>query len=415
MKRQKTGKIFYGWYIVLAGMVIFSAIMGIIGNCISLFLVPVCRDLGFSRKAMGANQTIIFGCTALFSFFAGKFFETFNSKRVLQVCGILAGVAYFSYSFATKLWQFYLLSTLCGFCFAAMTIVPMSMIINNWFHQKSGVALGISFMGSGVGGMVFNFIAGGCMEAFGWRAAYRILAGLMLLLVLPCVFRVIYVHPEEIGLLPYGEKSAETAAAATLTGLTLKEALCRPYFWIHCICYTVFGFTNNTVATTIAPHLNDIGAPAVFCTAAIACSMGMLAVGKFAVGKMLDRLSPRCIFCFAYGAVCMGLLSLILAKKSLLFIFPIVLGMGFGCPFGTLGGAYLTRTFFGQRDYVTIVGIFSALGYLGGMLSPLLNGAVFDALGSYEPTLWVQMLLSVFSLLLCCFAATRKSQVSAQA
>ena len=184
MKRQKTGGKFYGWYIVLAGMVIFSAIMGIIGNCISLFLVPVCRDLGFSRKAMGANQTIIFGCTALFSFFAGKFFETFNSKRVLQVCGILAGVAYFSYSFATKLWQFYLLSTLCGFCFAAMTIVPMSMIINNWFHQKSGVALGISFMGSGVGGMVFNFIAGGCMEAFGWRAAYRILAGLMLLLVL---------------------------------------------------------------------------------------------------------------------------------------------------------------------------------------------------------------------------------------
>lgn len=110
MKQHRRPKLFYGWYVVLAGMVVLGVIMGIIGNCASLFIVPVCRDLGFSRRAMGVNQTIIFGCTTLFSFFAGKFFSKFNPKHVLQFCGILASILYFCYSFAERIWVFYLLS-----------------------------------------------------------------------------------------------------------------------------------------------------------------------------------------------------------------------------------------------------------------------------------------------------------------
>lgn len=265
------------------------------------------------------------------------------------------------------------------------------MIINNWFHEKNGVALGMTFMGSGIGGMLFNFVAGGCIDAFGWRAAYRILAVIIFLLVVPCVFWVIHVRPEDIGLVPYGEKNQETADAANLTGLSLHEAFHRPYFWIH--------------------YLSDIGAPSAICTAAIACSMGALALGKFVVGKMLDRFSAVTMVSFTYLAVCMGLSALMFADRSLLFLFPIVFGMGFGCSFGTLGGSYITRTFFGQRDYVAIMGIFSALGYFGGMLSPIVDGAVFDALGSYVPALAIQLFLTVFVLVLCLATAVRKKQV----
>ena len=62
----------------------------------------------------------------------------------------------------------------------------------------------------------------------------------------------------------------------------------------------------------------------------------------------------------------------------------IILGVALGCAYGTVATPIIVQTVFGKRDYAAIVGIFTAMGNLGGVLSPTLNGTAYDMFGSYN-------------------------------
>ena len=70
--KQQTSKIFYGWWVVLAGFVIMGACVGIVSNCASQFIKPIAADLGYSRAAVSLINTIFSGCYMAMSFMAAK-------------------------------------------------------------------------------------------------------------------------------------------------------------------------------------------------------------------------------------------------------------------------------------------------------------------------------------------------------
>ena len=51
---------------------------------------------------------------------------------------------------------------------------------------------------------IFNALAGGWIEAFGWHAVFRILASIQALVMIPILFLVLRVSPQEVGLQPLG-------------------------------------------------------------------------------------------------------------------------------------------------------------------------------------------------------------------
>ena len=50
-------KIYYGWIIVAVGVIMMMS-YGIVNNCISLYVVPICSELGFTRKAGAFMSTL---------------------------------------------------------------------------------------------------------------------------------------------------------------------------------------------------------------------------------------------------------------------------------------------------------------------------------------------------------------------
>lgn len=55
-------KIYYGWIIVAVGVIMMMS-YGIVNNCISLYVVPICSELGFTRKA-GAFMSTLYSAGA---------------------------------------------------------------------------------------------------------------------------------------------------------------------------------------------------------------------------------------------------------------------------------------------------------------------------------------------------------------
>lgn len=112
---------------------------------------------------------------------------------------------YTGYSLCTSLPMFYVLSAVVGFSIGGMTMIPLSLIVSNWFHEKRGLAIGIAFMGSGVGGMVLQPITASIVQAMGWRTAYQCLGVLMFCTIVPCSFFVLKRSPADVGLKPLGD------------------------------------------------------------------------------------------------------------------------------------------------------------------------------------------------------------------
>jgi len=66
-----------------------------------------------------------------------------------------------------------------------------------------------------------------------------------------------------------------------------------------------------------------------------------------------------------------------------MFVFLLIYAPGFG---GTIPlGPALQADYFGTAHYGTIVGSMRVIAMVGGLISPIIAGWIFDTVGSYQP------------------------------
>ena len=396
------GKLFYGWVIVAGGIFVMATVIGIGWNCFSQFIKPVCADMGFSRQAMSTNMTLLSFAQFFLNLAWGQLIKKVSVKKLLRVAAIANPVAYFCYSFAQNIWMFYACSLVIGITMNMLTILAFSLILSNWFHEKRGTAIGITFMGTGLGGMVFNPITASLIANFGWRMAYKVLAAIIFVCTVIPIYFIIKLHPSEKGLRPLGyekEAAAGIAGSGEEEGELFKDLVKTARFRAVCIGITCTTTAIGCMTQLMSPNLTDNGYNAGAAAVMVSVCMAALAIGKMSLGVIFDKLGTRrstllSVFC---GAV--GISGMIMCRFPA-FLPLIVIGQCFGSSFGTVAVPIITQNLFGKKDYSQIFGFISACTSIGGAISPTLNGAVFDKLGSYNPAfmLWVCLLAIAFCI-----------------
>ncbi len=379
-------KLFYGWIIVAAGCVIMATTMGVMSNCNSLFIRPISEDLGLSRQAVSTMLSVMSLGSMAASFFAGKIFNETNIIRIMRVSIIVMSAAYFANSLAQDIRFLYLTHLINGIGMCLVTTLPITFLLNNWFTDKVGYALGLASMGSGIGGALFNTIAGQLIASVGWRSTYRILTLFVIVLSVPCVFFLLKLKPEEMGLEPYTDPSLHRTdePKEENTGYSFAEARRLPVFWILCVMCIVIGTCMNGMYTSVSPYLQDSGYSITFSANFLSVCMLALAVGKILLGKIFDRSGVRIAFCWACLCVSLACAGLLLCKSFLPSLVLTVLGIAFGCIFGAVVFPLSIPLIFGKKDYRAIMGPYAALISLGGVFGPTIAGKIYDVFGSYS-------------------------------
>ena len=381
-------KIFYGWIIVAAGCVIMAATMGILSNCNSLFIKPISEDLGISRQAVSAIISLLsFGSMAA-SFFAGRIFNETNIIRIMKMAVIVMVLSCFASSFATDIRMLYVTFAINGVTMCLTTTLPMTFILNNWFKDKVGYALGLASMGSGFGGALFSAIAGQLITRLGWRMTYRILALSIMITAVPCIFLFLRLRPEEMGLEPYREQheAAEQPQESTVSaaGYTYSEARRLPLFWILCAAAVILGLCMNGMYSTVSANLQDNGYSLAFSANFLSICMLVMAASKILLGKIFDRFGVRIGFCWACLALFLATLGLLFCRVPAALVL-ICIGIGFGFIFGAVVFPLSIPLIFGKKDYRAIMGPYASLISLGGVFGPIVFGRIYDMTGSYNP------------------------------
>lgn len=382
---KKQGKIFYGWLIVAGCFIIMAMSYGAINNCMGVFIKPVCEDMGFSRAGMGVTQTLLSASLMVMSLVSGRIFSRIDVAKALRFSGIVMAAGYFCFSFARSLPMFYAAALVTGVAEGMITTVALSMLISNWFHTRRGFAVGLAFMGSGVGGMICNPLASQLILQHGWRTAYQILAAAVFVLVVPVCFFIIRTKPADKGLLPYGEADeAVDLAYVERQGTLYSDAVRTPQFWMLCLCAALNTICTSGLMQNTAPHVSDVGFSPTFAASVASAGMGALAIGKLLLGWLYDKLGAAKATTISQFSAVVALVGALMAP-FLPGVALIVIGTGLGGAFGNVAHPIIAQIVYGNRDYGAILGMISAFANIGGMLTPVLVGGSYDALGSYKP------------------------------
>lgn len=402
MKKEKN--MFYGWVIIAASVVILALGQGMFNSTNSVFVVPVCRELGLSRSAFTFHRTIITLVSCFVTPFYGKIIQRFGVKNTLLAGGISLSAVIFCYSFANSVLHFYILAFLNGVISNTLSFMVIGILISSWFTDGKGLATGIAYSGSGLGGAVMIPLVTAIVERFDWRMGYRVMGVIGLVVLCSVILLLVYNLPQDKGTAPYTSvKKKGTEAEKPAFDLSLGEVLKTSRFWILAVAFFLISSFSSATNTHSTPYLLDIGYPTETVSAVISLFMIFLTVGKIILGFLYDK------FGSLVGAVIIGICCILFPIAALLsktmpfpWIYAAVVGIA-SCAFSTPIPILVTK-YFGTKDYPTILSILTTVTSLGSSFSVPLMGAVYDRTQSYDPA-WYALLALSCVIAVCLVAA----------
>lgn len=402
-------KIYYGWIIVAVGVIMMMS-YGIVNNCISLYVVPICSELGFTRKAGAFMSTLYSAGGMLVSAVSSSLYQAMPVKKSMRVAAVTLSAAYFCYFFADKLWQFYIISAVAGCAMWLLAYVPYAIILSNWFHKRTGFVIGLTYMGTGIGGMLFSPVVGRLIETVGWRECFAIMSIIVAFAVIPGSF-IVRDKPEEKGLLPYGERNADEAARhiSEPEGMYFHDIIRSPRFYAIAIGLSALSFVNTGFAGTFAAYMSDLGYPISVASAVVSGNMASLAVGKISLGWIYDKLGniagTALSGAFLAGAVVAGLLM----PGTLPIICEIAL-FSLGFAFGSVAIPIISMAAFGERSFSRVNGTFMAVTGIAAAMGPVFSGHICDTTGSYAGSYRAYVVIAaVFTVvIILCLAKSKE-------
>lgn len=383
----------YRMVILVASIAIMFTMWGLGNHPLALYSVPVTTAYGFPRSLFAVIFSIINLFTAFGNLFFGAAVKRMGLKKIMLAGTAFAIAAYAVFYIAGSLPLFYIAAALLGLALAFLTNSPVSVLINNWFGKNKGLALGIVFMASGLGGTVCDILVGRLINSFGFKASLGISAiiitGVMLLAML-------FIKPRPAK--PFLANPSDAPAPKEKSGIRFKQARRTPSFWLVIATEALWGLSIIPIVATMPTYLNDKGFDPLFVSGVVmACLYAVSAASKLGLGVISDKFGALAMVCIVGCAGTAATLLLAMAGgKGGAVASALLMGVAFSCM--TIPVPILTSNIFGDKDYGVLVGVFSAVLTLAGALGTPLVNLVFDLAGTYIPVFIAQAVFFALSI-----------------
>ncbi len=389
-------KVFYGWWIVVAGSILNALSGGTYQTGFSVYFLPVTRDFGLSRAA----TSLAYGLARMEGGFegplAGYLVDRLGPRTMIAIGGLLSGLGFIllsqTHSFTTFLIVYVGVLALgmnAGFNHGIMAS------INQWFVRRKGLAMSITTTGMSVGGAVITPLVAVIVLNLGWRHG-AVISGLVLIAVVVPMSAVIRRSPESMGLLPDGDTAPPTAAGGRLSGSeskrfsrhittvdsTAKEALRTRAYWLLAMAMGMRIAAHSGVFVHLVPLMvwkgqtEAVGAFVVSFVAFVSILLRVL------LGWMGDKWTKQKMVGITMLVGAFSLVILLLTSGALwqLLIFAVF----FAVAEGVNGLSWsLLGDFFGRKSFATLRGGITMVHSFMSMGVPVFAGWVFDTSGSY--------------------------------
>ncbi len=384
------------WLVLLGCCFMQGGSMGVIMNTVGLFFNAVSTDLGFAVGDISLYRTISGLSSCLLLPFVGRILYKADTRLTLTASAVtMAACAALMGSFS-ELWQWYAAAFVQGLAAAMLLTASEPIILANWFHEKLGLAIGISAAFSGVMGTVGNLVFERVIALYGWRACYVVSAVLALAMMLPMTLFAVRLKPEMKGCTPYGQKSGEEPAPFSGVRLTPRERLCVIGMIVLAVCSMQFctGFSPQ-----IAGFAVSVGRTLAVGAALVSWSMVTNALGKAVLGQVNDAAGLKAA-CLLGTAFTVPGYFMFLSGSDLVMTLGSA-SYGVAMSLAVITPPLITRKFFSDVEYPKVFSFVMMMSTLLSSFAPAVFGMMYDAQGSYTGVLAVCIALSFVYFAMC--------------
>lgn len=430
--------IYYGWYVVATAMFIAAVTTGA-RNGFGVFVVPMSEDFEWSRTSISIAAGTGWLMNGITQPLLGHVFDKFNSRNVILISLLVAGLATaglsltgvfgdaFALYFLIFLFSFVLSSAMSGASIG--TLMPL---LARWFVKRRTFVLGLVASGSSIGGLILIPFSAYMVVLFNWQASWIALGAIVTCLALPLGFMFLRNSPAQMGLQPDGDpqptNDGANAAPSRRRGLFEVEqwyhSFRTPPIWNLSIAYTVCGITVGLLSVHFVPYAQEqVGITPTLAGLIFGILTGLNVIGAIGGGWLADRFRRKNVLGTVYAVRGIAYLVLIVGLLSVdgIFVGGGEVGYGgagvladpsesfrvdkFTIPFlGSPGVASLwifavlagfswiasvpitnslTADVYGLRALATIAGISFLCHQVGAFFSIIVGGILYDMTGSY--------------------------------
>ncbi|WP_146007845.1 MFS transporter [Raoultibacter massiliensis] len=412
MSEKKKG-IHYAWLVMIGCCFLQAGALGAIMNSGGIFFVPICDDLGFDRGAIALYLTFYFIATTFTYPLVAKFLPKWNFRVFLTVCFLIIAATEACMGLFTELWQWYVAGVVLGVAGALVFVVASTVLIENWFVEKRGTALGIAMCGSGIGGVIFPMLGTWLIEVVGWRMAYPTIAVIICIIVLPWTMFVFRLNPSELGLKPYGaERAAELEAEAShAKGMPAKKAIVTLAFvciFAYAGIEALFSGYNNH----LPGFAESLGYTAAFGAGILSLAQLGYTVATLVMGWVTDKIGVAASTYITLGVTAASLLGFSFLQDEVpLMVAAFVFGMN--SVIITISVPTLISDIFGKKYFAQILS-YSRMSGIIGCFGAAAVGACYDITGSYVGSFVAGIVILVICAILVGVALTQKKKIRMQ-
>lgn len=257
----------YAWLVMVGFGMVMCATIGAITVMGGLFYYPVCEELGFDLSSFTLYVTLSMVFMALGMPICGKIMASGKIKLsvLMTVAVLLELVPFACMSMFTEMWMWFVAAVPIGFGLSATSTVTAAPTLGNWFHKKTGFAIGMIFTIQSIFVAVASPIFSNMIEMLGWRMSYVVLAIIAAVMALPFTIFVIRYRPEDKGMLPYGydpNAVEEEGGAVAETGVPYKLAL-RSVPFVMAVLVVMMSMTISNMNVVFPTYAEVVGLGAI--------------------------------------------------------------------------------------------------------------------------------------------------------
>jgi sugar phosphate permease len=380
----------------------FAALFSVVG--LALYGLPLyydfmVREFGWSRTMVTSGNAIsklIVG--PLFGFGAGWIVDRFGPRRLMMAGILMASGALVGLGAISAAWAFYFFYFFNALGYVCGGPLPCQVLLSRWFDKTRGRAMGIAYLGIGIGGAVVPLLAAWLTARLGWRGSLQMVGVLIAVVAFPLAYFVPEAstrlkgsrsedsrgEADSVRDAARGSHTSGHVAGASQASESIGSVMSTPAFYLLALgsmcSIAAVGGTNQHLKLFLSL---DRGFTQSDAAAVISLVLTVSIIGRVLMGWLADRMARKHVMLLIYVLVAAAIPLLLLRSSSAtLYAFAAIFGLG-------LGGEYLiiplmAGELFGVGVLGRVMGIVLTADGVAEAAAPLLVGYLRDTTGSYD-------------------------------
>lgn len=354
------------------GFVSLFSLIGIMFYGLPFFYDFWVKEFGWSRVTVTSGTAFGRITAAMLGFFVGWLIDRKGPRKLILTGTLFAGTAFVALGMMTSLWQFYAFSLCAALGYISGGPLPNQVLISRWFTKTRGKAMGIAYLGVGIGGVLVPQIAKRLNAHLGWRHSLMILGVMMVLISFPVTWFA-KDNPDN------SVKEIDKPDSKIPIGDVLKK---RSFYLLLIGSVCSIAAVSGTIQHLKLFFSLDLNYTQSQSANVLSLILFSSILGRLFMGWLADRIPKKFVMVLIYILVAASIPLLYFASSpGVIYVFAFLFGVA-------LGGDYMiiplmTAEIFGIKTLGRVMGIILTTDVISDALSPMLVGWLRDSSGSY--------------------------------